>query len=82
VSLEHSPARSNGPATPGRPDYVVSERDAAKILGVSPDTLRRLVRSGEGPQRIRISARRVGYRLSAIDAFLNKCAAATEVTDR
>jgi predicted DNA-binding transcriptional regulator AlpA len=51
-------------------DYVVSEREAAEIIGVSADTLRRIVKRGEGPDRIRISARRIGYRLSALNDFL------------
>ena len=51
-------------------DYVVSEREAAEIIGVSPDTLRRMVKRGEGPDRIKISARRIGYRLSALNDFL------------
>jgi predicted DNA-binding transcriptional regulator AlpA len=51
-------------------DYVVSEREAAEILGVSPDTLRRIVKRGKGPARVKISARRVGYRLSALNDFL------------
>jgi predicted DNA-binding transcriptional regulator AlpA len=53
-------------------DYVVSEREAAEIIGVSPDTLRRMVKRGEGPDRIKISVRRIGYRLSALNDFLTR----------
>jgi predicted DNA-binding transcriptional regulator AlpA len=48
------------------PDRIVSEKTAAEIRGVSPDTLRRQAARGEGPQRIRLSPRRVGYRMSEI----------------
>ena len=67
-------SRNTTPPTLDRPppalDYVVSERKAAEIIGVSPDTLRRMVKRGEGPHEIKISARRIGYRLSALNEFL------------
>jgi predicted DNA-binding transcriptional regulator AlpA len=52
------------PLQPG--DRIVSEREAAQIRNVSPDTLRRLAARGEGPRRIKLSPRRVGYRLSEV----------------
>jgi predicted DNA-binding transcriptional regulator AlpA len=61
------------PATPERSfdlDRVVSEAQAAAILGYSKDTLRREFRAGRAPARVRLSGRRIGYRLSAIYAFL------------
>jgi predicted DNA-binding transcriptional regulator AlpA len=51
---------------------VVSEPTAAGILGVSPDTLKRMVARGQGPRRLKISQRRVGYRLSDVMAWLNQ----------
>jgi predicted DNA-binding transcriptional regulator AlpA len=51
-------------------DRVVSEARAAEILGYSKDTLRREFRAGRGPPRVRLSARRVGYRLSVLYAHL------------
>jgi len=51
-------------------DRVVSEDHAAKIIGYSKDTLRREFRAGRAPARVRLSARRIGYRLSTIYAFL------------
>ena len=48
------------------PDRIVSEKEAAEIRGVSPDTLQRQAERGEGPERIRLSPRRVGYRLSEL----------------
>ena len=47
-------------------DRIVSEKEPAEIRGVSPDTLRRAAERGEGPERIRLSPRRVGYRLSEL----------------
>ena len=71
--LKHHTARSRKPATPGvQPDCVVSERAAAEMLGISPDTLRRTVKRGEGPCRISLSPRRVGYRLTDLHAWLDK----------
>ena len=67
-----TPARLHRPSTARHEiiDYVVSEKEAAAIIGVSPDTLRRMAKRGEGPDQIKISARRIGYRLSALNDFL------------
>jgi predicted DNA-binding transcriptional regulator AlpA len=68
-----TPAASAAPTTPERLydlDRVVSEAQAAAIIGYSKDTLRREFRAGRAPPRIRLSGRRIGYRLSAIYAFL------------
>jgi predicted DNA-binding transcriptional regulator AlpA len=51
------------------PDRLITERTTAEILGISPDTLRRLGRRGEGPTRRRISPRRVGYKVSEVEAY-------------
>jgi predicted DNA-binding transcriptional regulator AlpA len=51
-------------------DRVVSEALAAEIIGYSKDTLRREFRAGRAPARVRLSGRRIGYRLSAIYQFL------------
>lgn len=61
------------PTIPGQSfnlDRVVSENEAAAIIGYSKDTLRREFRAGRAPPRVRLSGRRIGYRLSAIYAFL------------
>jgi predicted DNA-binding transcriptional regulator AlpA len=55
---------------PGGLDRVVSEAQAAEIIGYSKDTLRREFRAGRAPERVRLSGRRIGYRLSAIYQFL------------
>jgi predicted DNA-binding transcriptional regulator AlpA len=53
----------------GRLDRLITERAAAEILGISPDTLRRLNGRGEGPSRRKISPRRVGYKVSEVEAY-------------
>jgi predicted DNA-binding transcriptional regulator AlpA len=40
---------------------IRSERDAARLLGVSVRTLQRWRRDGGGPNFVRLGARRVGY---------------------
>jgi predicted DNA-binding transcriptional regulator AlpA len=52
-------------------DYVRSRKEAAKILGVSVRTLYRMENRGEAPPRVKITERIIGYRDSAINAFLN-----------
>ena len=51
-------------------DHVVAESATAEIIGVSKATLRRMVERGEGPRRIKLSARRIGYRMSDLEAWL------------
>ena len=50
-------------------DPLISERTTAEILGISPDTLRRLGRRGERPARRKISPRRIGYKVSEVEAY-------------
>jgi predicted DNA-binding transcriptional regulator AlpA len=50
-------------------DRLITEHATAEILGISPDTLRRLGRRGEGPTRRKISPRRVGYKVSEVEAY-------------
>jgi predicted DNA-binding transcriptional regulator AlpA len=51
-------------------DHVVTELDAAKFCGISRDTLRRRFNAGNGPKRLRLSAHRIGYRLSDLRSWL------------
>jgi predicted DNA-binding transcriptional regulator AlpA len=53
----------------GGPDRLITEKATAEILGISPDTLRRLNSRGEGPSRRKISPRRVGYKFSEVEAY-------------
>ncbi len=52
-------------------DHIVTESATAEIIGVSKPTLRRMVDRGEGPRRLKLSTRRVGYRLSDLEQWLS-----------
>ncbi|WP_084801220.1 AlpA family phage regulatory protein [Bradyrhizobium sp. Tv2a-2] len=52
-------------------DQILSEREVCSWLGVSEPTLFRHRRNGTGPKFIRLSAKRVGYRRSAVEAWLS-----------
>lgn len=49
---------------------VIPPRAAAERLGVSFSTLNRLRQSGRLPAPIRLSDRRIAYRVADLDAFL------------
>jgi predicted DNA-binding transcriptional regulator AlpA len=53
-------------------DQILTEREVCNWLGVSEPTLFRHRRDGTGPTFIRLSARRVGYRHSAVEAWLSR----------
>jgi predicted DNA-binding transcriptional regulator AlpA len=57
---------------------VISEREAANVLNLSIDTLRRRGRDGTGPIRISLSARRIGYRVRDLAAWLDQRASETD----
>ena len=45
-------------------DRIITPAEAAKIRGVSRETLRLMSERGVGPKRIQLSRRRFGYRAS------------------
>ena len=49
---------------------VLSPAETAKTLGLSEPVLERLRAAGEGPPWVRLSARRVGYRVADLAAWL------------
>jgi predicted DNA-binding transcriptional regulator AlpA len=51
-------------------DTILSERQLSDWLGISAPTLFRHRRDGTGPAFIRLSTRRVAYRLSAVKEWL------------
>lgn len=51
-------------------DELFSERQLSDWLGISEPTLFRHRRDGTGPTFIQLSARRVAYRKSAVEAWL------------
>jgi len=53
-------------------DRVISKADAAKMLGISIDTLDRMNARREGPPRVQLSDRRVGYRISSLRDWISE----------
>jgi predicted DNA-binding transcriptional regulator AlpA len=51
---------------------ILNERQVSDWLGLSEPTLFRHRRDGTGPAFIRLSARRVAYRRSAVEAWLSE----------
>jgi len=55
------------------PDWaVISDQQAAELLGFSIDTLWPLDRAGEGPPRVRLSPRRHGRPIRALREWLDQ----------
>jgi predicted DNA-binding transcriptional regulator AlpA len=51
---------------------IVSEREVSSWLGISAPTLFRHRRAGTGPKFIQLSPRRVAYRRSSVENWLNE----------
>jgi predicted DNA-binding transcriptional regulator AlpA len=51
-------------------DPVVSEIETAAATNLSRSTLRRMHARGEGPPRLQLSRRRIGYRLRDLEKWL------------
>jgi predicted DNA-binding transcriptional regulator AlpA len=49
---------------------VLTKAEAAQLAGVSEDTLDRLIKFGDGPRCVQLSARRVGIVLQDFSAWL------------
>lgn len=49
---------------------MLTERQAADYCGFSFSTMRRLKATGEGPRCIRLSERRIAYRVTDLEAWL------------
>lgn len=64
---------SRGYLKSGRPktETLLTSKDTADYLNVTPDTLKRWRRKGRGPRFFRLPALR--YRLADVDAFLREC---------
>lgn len=52
------------------PEPLLSERDAATILGLTPRTLQAWRARGDGPAFVRISSRCVRYQPSALEEWI------------
>jgi predicted DNA-binding transcriptional regulator AlpA len=51
---------------------ILSKAHASALMNLSGDTLDRLHRRGEGPERIQLSPRRVGYAVGALRAWMQE----------
>jgi predicted DNA-binding transcriptional regulator AlpA len=58
------------PAYASHPGALITRRAAANFLGVSERLLERKALDGSGPPFVRISVRRLGYRISDLEAWL------------
>lgn len=67
---------TNNPDDHGAATRVISEAAAADLLGLSAVTLKRMAARGEGPPRLKLSIRRVGYRLRDVESWVAKIEAA------
>jgi predicted DNA-binding transcriptional regulator AlpA len=45
-------------------DRILTQEEAAKIRGVTRETLRKMSEDGTGPRRLQLSEKRFGYRAS------------------
>jgi hypothetical protein len=66
--FELKPKRSGpGPQTfDPELDRMISEEEAARLLNISRDTLRRRAAAGVGARRYHVGARRIAYRLREV----------------
>lgn len=53
------------------PFVVVTEIEAAKLLKVAVVTVRRMRWAGTGPHYVKLSEKRIGYRVADINAWLD-----------
>ena len=51
---------------------ILSEKQAATMMGISERTLQRLRESGNGPSYVRMSARRIGYMETELERWLEQ----------
>lgn len=51
-------------------EAVLTDRQTARLLNISPDTLKRLDQAGDGPPTVWLSQRRKGRTLGAIRTWL------------
>jgi predicted DNA-binding transcriptional regulator AlpA len=57
--------------TPYSKVRVLTRRETIKCIGVDERTFDRLEAAGDAPPKTQLSKRRIGYRLTDIDAWLN-----------
>ncbi len=57
-------------------DRYLSTADVTAMLGISRSTLHRMVERGEFPEKIQVTPGRVGWKLSTVNAWIDKRQAA------
>lgn len=55
--------------SPPAPVSIIDEPTAARFLGIGHSTLKKLRYDGDGPPYVRLSVRRIGYRLADLHAW-------------
>ena len=53
-------------------DRIIGRLEVARLTGLSPTTIWRLMNCGEFPLKLHISQRRVGWRLSEVLVWLDQ----------
>jgi len=53
-------------------ERVLNEREASKFCGFSTSTLRRRIDGGTGPKILRLSSKRIGFRVRDLKAWLDE----------
>jgi predicted DNA-binding transcriptional regulator AlpA len=72
----NNPAESFGLPEELSRSRVVNEATAARICGVSHQTMERMRKSGTAPRHVQLSTRRLGYRICDLTAWLDARAGA------
>ena len=52
-------------------DRVLNEKELAAYLGIAPMSLLRMRAAGTGPKFLQLGARRIAYRFSSVQAWLD-----------
>jgi excisionase family DNA binding protein len=81
MSLEQSPIKQRGtgnghaisapPLASVEDQRVLTVIEAARLIGVSHPTIKRIIASGNGPPIIQIGKRRIGIRISDLRRWLD-----------
>jgi len=75
MSLEHSPSRDLD-------IRVIPDKEMPGLLNISPATWERSKKAGDRPTVTQLSARRIGYRVDHIRAWLDVAAGNRELDPR
>ncbi len=71
--MAHSDSIDALAAIPALPDYaVLTKQQACAVTNLSADTLDRLHKNNQGPPRVQLSPRRVGYPAGGLRDWLRR----------